>query len=289
MITNYICGGLGNQLFQIFTVIAYSYEHNIGYWFLHRPILYSNTNRKPYWDTFLMELKDSICYHDLPEIIKTVPFYRFIENGFEYNKIPVLESENIKLEGYYQSSKYFENYRDQLFELINLKYKQNKIMEMFPIIDFDKTISLHFRLGDYKYFPNIHPISTYKYYLNSIEYILTESTKTSDEQFNILYFHENSMKDDIENVNKVIDNLKSIYPNIIFIEADTSLKDYEQLLLMSLCHHNIISNSTFSWWGAYFNTNYPDKIVTYPSVWFGRDCHHNTQDLCLPSWKCIEC
>ena len=52
------------------------------------------------------------------------------------------------------------------------------------------------------------------------------------------------------------------------MKVDDNLPDYEQLLVMSCCQHNIISNSTFSWWGAYLN-DHPDKTVCYPSVWFG--------------------
>ena len=55
---------------------------------------------------------------------------------------------------------------------------------------------------------------------------------------------------------------------------------------MSICHHNIIANSTFSWWGAYFNSN-PEKIVCYPSLWFGSYYPVDVKDLCPPSWNRI--
>jgi len=56
---------------------------------------------------------------------------------------------------------------------------------------------------------------------------------------------------------------------------------------MSCCDDNIIANSSFSWWGAYFNDK-PNKIVCYPSKWFGHNMNNDTRDLCPSSWKKIE-
>jgi hypothetical protein len=55
------------------------------------------------------------------------------------------------------------------------------------------------------------------------------------------------------------------------------------MLLMSVCDHNIIANSTFSWWGAYLNQN-PSKIVCYPGTWFGPALKHDTRDLFPTDW-----
>ena len=70
--------------------------------------------------------------------------------------------------------------------------------------------------------------------------------------------------------------------------CDCDIDDWKQMVLMSLCDHNIIANSTFSWWGAYFNTN-PKKIVTYPSKWFGEKLNHlNICDLFPIEWTQID-
>jgi hypothetical protein len=120
---------------------------------------------------------------------------------------------------------------------------------------------MHFRLGDYKKLPDYHPIMTVDYYKKSLQYIVNHVDYTP----NVLYFCED---EDVESVNETIQLLKNEFPTIEFERATNELDDWQQMLLMSCCNHNIIANSSFSWWGAYFNVN-PTKIVCYPSVWFG--------------------
>jgi tellurite resistance-related uncharacterized protein len=55
--------------------------------------------------------------------------------------------------------------------------------------------------------------------------------------------------------------------NCVYINEAKGLKDFEELMLMSYCSHNIIANSTFSWWGAWLNRN-NDKIVIQPKKWY---------------------
>jgi hypothetical protein len=78
----------------------------------------------------------------------------------------------------------------------------------------------------------------------------------------------------------ILCQLTTQFPKITFIRADTTMEDWEHLLFMSLCDHNIIANSTFSWWGAYLNSN-PGNIVCYPEQWF---VNKRTPDLCLDHW-----
>lgn len=293
MLTCNLQGGLGNQLFQIFTTIALSLKTNQSFFFINKHKLTSDaaaangtTIRYSYWDTFLSNLKPFIKDQDkLPKL----ELY-FKEQSFSYDPsilINLLNNQHIvkMLVGYFQSSKYFDVYKDKIFQLLKIANKQLVMKVLYETkIDFDNTISMHFRLGDYKKYPEIYPILTTEYYTNSINYILSQTTNKNKGKKSILYFCED---DDFNDVLQIIIQLQSIYTEFIFERADNTLADWQQMLLMSLCKDNIIANSTFSWWGAYFNTN-PLKNVCYPATWFHPKAGNNTEDLCPNDWTAID-
>jgi len=276
MITCHLGGGLGNQLFQIFATIAYSIKSKNIFKFPDSKTLGggSTTIRNTYWETFLSRLQLFLT-NDFGEI-EVVR-----ENGFAFNDISIvnLVNKNICLLGYFQSYKYFEKEFKTICNVIDLK--KHKV-DLINKIDFNNkfvedTISMHFRMGDYKNLQQFHPIMPYKYYEDSLTYIRNTN---SNNKFNVIFFCED---EDINDVMQTIDKLAIEFPNYIFTRGDSSLLDWEQMLLMSCCNHNIIANSSFSWWGAYFNTNI-DKIVCYPSTWFGYAANHDTSDLCPNEW-----
>jgi hypothetical protein len=275
MITCNLMGGLGNQLFQIFATIAYSIRVKQPFRFLYTDFL---GKRQTYWNTFLLSLKG---------FTTTVPLDNSVtlkERGFGYNELLILqniEQQNVSLYGYFQSYKYFDSNYETLCKIIRLDNQKNKIKQKYlHAYDCAQLISMHFRLGDYKMLPDYHPIMTYKYYFNCIQHIIST---TNNPELHILYFCE---KDDNTVVHKTIKMLSVAFPVCKFIKAVDTITDWEQLLMMSCCHHNIIANSTFSWWGAYFN-RYGDKIVCYPSVWFGPKNPVSTADLFPMSWNKI--
>ena len=277
MITCNLMGGLGNQLFQIFATIAYSIRVKQPFRFLYTDFL---GKRQTYWNTFLLSLKG---------FTTTVPLDNSVtlkERGFGYNELPILQNieyQNVSLYGYFQSYKYFDSHYETLCKIIRLDNQKNKIKQKYlHAYDCAQLISMHFRLGDYKMLPDYHPIMTYKYYFNCIQHIIST---TNNPELHILYFCE---KDDNTVVHKTIKMLSVAFPVCKFIKAVDTITDWEQLLMMSCCHHNIIANSTFSWWGAYFN-RYTDKIVCYPSVWFGAKNPVSTVDLFPMSWNKINC
>ena len=163
---------------------------------------------------------------------------------------------------------------------------------------------MHFRMGDYKNLQNCHPILDDDYYINSIKFILHKSQ--NNKKWKVLYFCEEEDAVEVENRVKKINAVCKEYleerkrenkrenkydQEIEFeraIDKGAPLKDWQQLLLMSCCQHNIIANSSFSWWAAFFNDN-RNKIVCYPETWFGPQlAHHDTSDLCPKSWTKIK-
>ena len=276
MITCNLMGGLGNQLFQIFTTISLSIKTTNSFIFSNTETL-DNGKRHTYWDTILFRLKPFLrpFFHKM-NILK--------EQGFEYNNIQLhnLMGADTCLYGYFQSYKYFDDTFDSIYSMLQIE-KQKETLIRNPIFTNDKenslenTISIHFRLGDYKGLSHIYPILERSYYETAINLIIKQTGNTD---FTILFFCED---DDLLDVLQIVDLLKTQFNMCEFIRCPENLKDWQQLLLMSCCRHNVIANSTFSWWGAYLNTH-KDKIVCCPDIWFKELTGHNTTDLCPNDW-----
>jgi len=283
MISCKLCGGLGNQLFQIFTTIVYAVKYSEPFFFLNSYQLGDGSNgstiRYTYWETFLSALKPFL--KNINEIPKSI---FIIEKDFVFQELPenVEKNYGTLLVGYFQSPKYFDKYKESICKLLKVDLKK-LIVKNKVKINFDKihSISIHFRFGDYKKYPNIYTLLTDKYYTNALNFIVNkvDSTEIKKEKI-VLYFCEN---DSLTEVEEIINNLKNIFSHMKFIRVNPHLDDWEQMLLMSLCEHNIIANSTFSWWGAYLNSNV-EKIVCYPDQWFSPKANKDTSDLFLENW-----
>ena len=117
----------------------------------------------------------------------------------------------------------------------------------------------------------------------SLEYIIQQINLT-EKKINVLCFGEKQNENDVlSNINKLI----QYFPDIQYTPiCNCDLLDYEEMILMSCCTHNIIANSTFSWWGAFLN-KHDSKIVTYPKTWFGKSAEKQDSNICPCEWKCI--
>lgn len=288
MITCTIMGGLGNQLFQIFATIAYAIQHNHGFIFPYSHELRANTTRYTYWETFLASLKPfttanpdtSITNADLDRM----HMIHMLQH--EHIEIPPCDRNHaFRVHGYFQSYKYFEKEKDIIYNMIGLanwvKLIRNENARLFRNDNYK--ISMHFRLGDYKHIQYCHNILPFYYYKNALS-VITQPL-SNDKKITVFVFRE---KEDNETVENMVNQLREIWPSLEFVTMDDSIEDWKQMLLMSCCDSNIIANSSFSWWGAYINNN-PDKVVCYPSRWFGPTLQHNYIGDMFPSkWQKID-
>ena len=282
MITCNLKGGLGNQLFQIFTLISHSIRNSKSFIFPYSEYIHGHDTKRPtYWNSFLTHLKNYTTgngkFDDITHVNELLLLKHPIYKEKSFNYIPIENNiDNVLFDGYFQSYKYFDEYKDKLFMLIDLKYNKVKIRsEFFNYLDTHKVASMHFRIGDYKNIQHLHPVLPEKYYDNALLEI--------PDDYKVIVFCE---EQDQDNVNHMIHTLRSKH-NHVFVIIEHNIPDWKQMLIMSMCNINVIANSTFSWWGAYFNEN-DDKKVIYPSVWFGNELKNNTDDLFMPEWIKID-
>ena len=296
-----IMGGLGNQLFQIFALVAYSLKHETTFHFSNNPIQYG-ARTKTYWNTNLLKgLKQYVQSannnnnNDNKALTAT-----YNENGFNYTEIPHFNSYSysLKLFGYFQSYKYFLDQQSDIFKLIQLRKRQRKMHEktkdniLKSSHTYEQTVALHFRIGDYAKLQQHHPIMTLEYYVQALTKFIEDTQPLNQVQtWQVLYFCEEM---DVLQVEEMITALKEhpmLKDKLVFTCIDHKLDDWEQMLVMSLCKHHIIANSTFSWWGAYLSDDANDnsiKKVYYPTTWFGpAQGYKDMSDLFPENWTRI--
>ena len=277
MITCNLMGGLGNQLFQIFATISCAIDNKASFVFIDTDLLKIGTTVRPtYWNSFLKNLK-RFTRKVFPRLTYIKEKTEFKYNDFEINKY---QGQDICLYGYFQSYKYFIKNYEFICSIINVKREKELLVSKteFSIDFLSKATSIHFRLGDYKNLQHVYPLLTVEYYTNALSLLKTKGIYLEE----VLYFCE---EPDLLDVIEIINELKTMFPEINFLRASNKLDDWEQMLLMSCCRNNIIANSTFSWWGAFFNTTY-NKNICYPAKWI--HTHHDVSELFLPEWNRIE-
>lgn len=170
--------------------------------------------------------------------------------------------------GFWQNEKYFVNTANEIredFEFNPLSDQKN--IDILNKINESISISLHVRRGDYIGHPSFGGICNKEYYRNAIQYI---QSKIDNPKFFVF-------SNDIDWCMK---NLKMI--NTEFISWNNSTNSYLDMHLMSKCKHNIIANSSFSWWGAWLNKN-PNKIVIGPQKWLNEDAY-DTSTILPKDW-----
>ncbi len=174
--------------------------------------------------------------------------------------------------GFFQSESYFIEIQKQIRKYYEFPANMNCFFQKYyNIIQTSNSVSLHIRRGDYLTFLDFGVLNT-TYYSNALKYV----------RQNIPNIHVLVFSDDIKWAKT---NMKELMNEKWTFVEDTS--DFDDLCLMSMCKHNIIANSSFSWWGAWLNNN-PTKIVVSPAQWFANpEMNKQTKDLIPALWKRI--
>lgn len=259
MVTCRLKGGIGNLMFQIAGLEYFAFKNNFETFYYNMDKRFNMLKEKKGWSHSFNYVK---MFENFNWPAKKIPKgFRRIVLPFTYQPIQIVD--NVYYDAFFQSEKFFpdRNFILKLFEPSNFikeKLKKYEYLKEF------KTIAIHVRRGDFVKLKHIHPPQTKEYYLNAIKKI---ETFNNIDKYVIF-------SDDIKWCKNTFDINKSI-----FIENE---KDYVEIFLQSQCNHNIISNSSFSWWGAYLNIN-PSKKVIAPKIWFLGD-KYNPKDIVPDSW-----
>jgi hypothetical protein len=252
MIITKLQGGLGNQLFQWAVTKSLSIKYNTEYYFDN---YYFSLKKNDDVSKFTLDI-ENIVNININNYVGKLPI---IYDDFIHKDI----SDNSILDGYWQSEKYFIEIEDIIRNELEINLDTyNYILNKYPIIN-ENTLSIHIRRGDYTKLQHIHPLQNLDYYKKAYDII-------NDNSINVLVF-----SDDIEWCKN---NIK--FDNITYIEGETNIVD---MYIMSLCKHNIIANSSFSWWGAWLNKNKNKKVIA-PINWFGSSSNFYTGDIIPEKW-----
>jgi hypothetical protein len=276
-----ISGGLGNQLFQY--ALGVSLEESFGFNVKYDLQDFNIEGARKFdlgefvGDLAIASREEIVLNYNWVEKIKFqiakifgFPFgfkrlKYYLERNFQFDANVFSLSGHIYLSGYWQSEKYFINHRMKLLECIkisdsdlpeNLKYL-NQIRS-------SNSVSIHVRRGDYISNPqakSIYASCDLGYYEKAIQHLST--------QFEDLTFFVFS--DDMEWVTTHF----SKFERMVFVNVNLVDTAFEDLKLMSHCKHNIIANSTFSWWAAWLNKN-AGKVVIAPNSWYTQKWRNST-------------
>jgi hypothetical protein len=273
-------GRLGNQMFQFASAVGISQRAGTKAIFpLEACLELNNTGpinpetgqntlvKCDILDGFDIQGGHFIPVREFPEIHS-----RYMERNFGYCPETSDLQDGTDLYGYFQTEKYFS----ESSEYLRNSFRFKKEVKEKAIRYWEKNIervnvftycSIHVRRGDYLMYPNHHPTCSAEYYNSAIERM--------DRLGRTIYV---VFSDDTE-------WCKTQFAGDNFIVVETG-DQFQDMYLMSHCHHNIIANSSFSWWGAWLNKN-PFKKVIAPSRWFGPEIPKDVSDIYCPSWEVI--
>jgi hypothetical protein len=256
MISAYLMGGLGNQMFQIAAATSLAIEND------DEAIFNFEACFTPLEGLPSTKYKDNL-FKKINNSQNIITEFRHEESSHAYQKI--VYKKNLLIYGYFQSEKYFMQNKEKILDIFYINDADvSFLQDAYKNIDLNNTVSVHIRRGDYLKFPDTHPVCEAEYYKKAMSYFPNK---------NFLFISQ-----DIEWVKQ---NFKG--NNIFYSKNNNEISDF---IIQTLCCDNIIANSTFSWWAAYLNKNKNKKVIA-PSQWFGKDSSLNHNDIVPCNWTKI--
>ena len=251
-----LTGQIGNQMFVIAATVGLALDH--GATAIFPGLLTDKTNNIPL-------NYQKVFYHLDTRKMPRRGIKEYHEPDANYRQIPYRP--NMKLYGYFQSEKYFQRHKEEICALFAphpeiLNYLQENYSEILkePI-----TVSIHLRSY------HDHDPDQKIYIQYGLDYFERAMQLFPEETLFVVFSNRmNWCKELFANVKR----------RLIFVENEPH---YHDLYLMSLCKHNIICNSSFSWWAAYLNKN-PDKVIIAPTRWYTPGCGIGEKDLVPEGW-----
>ena len=266
-------GGLGNQMFQYALASCFRKAGNR---------VSDDTSEYHVWESGRFELPSVFPEISVRECDETLKLLYEKSLDFQYSEAAAGKVDSIRadmqilnrrkgiIKGYWQSFRYVEFVRNELVHDFQFRKKEDeRFWEIRNQIRAQNAVSVHIRRGDYLQNDDLYGgICTAAYYDKAIQYIMRQTEEI------VFYF----FSDDIAWAKEKYAGLShSVFVTKALFE---DYEDWYDMCLMSCCKHNIVANSTFSWWGAWLNGN-PDKIVIAPYKWLNGT---ELPDICPPDW-----
>ena len=266
-----IAGGLGNQMFQY--AFAQSLKKRSG-----EDVFIDIHHFKGYKLHNGFEIKRIFQNADLPIANRTqinrvshyVPYYKLSRAIRKY--LPKKTTEYIApytykylpevynligdyyFEGYWQSFWFYNDIKDELLNIFRFPKENDYCATIRMDIESRPSVGIHVRRGDYVGDPTLGGWCDVNYYKRALEFFLKERDNF------VFFIFSNDTNWCIDNILPLLNGNRAV-----FVDGNTGLNSFYDMYLMTKCNNLIIANSSFSWWGAFLNTN--GGRVIAPKVW----------------------
>ena len=273
-----VIGGLGNQMFQYALSLGLEKKfpgerilldlNHFKYYSAHNGFELARVFRAArYKKASLAELlmvTNPYVSHRLSLMTKLLPRRSTVckeQDGFPVDGTVLARKGNRYFDGFWQHIEYFAHAAPEVRAAFAFPTAEGRNKALIETIASTESVSVHLRRGDYLSLNLYNNICTFDYYRRAVEY--AKSALGDDLLFCIF-------SDDIDWCRENLQREVSLGGKIVYVDWNKGADSFRDMQLMSMCKHNIIANSSFSWWGAWLNAN-PGKLVLAPDKWLNYD------------------